>query len=177
MNRGLAVFLVLGLLVPVSTRGAIKVEVARPAGVDYSGYGSFGFRAKEKIPDGHPLSSGSPLLEEARTAARSELLRRGLTHIEGDTPDLWITFDGLGREELSIEGARRDLGPVTWVGDPGAHSSRTVIHATLLVEVFDASTGERVWTGWATDQSTRREKLRARIDKAVQKILEAFPAP
>ena len=172
--RVMSTLLALGMLA-VAASAAIHVEVARPQGVDYSSYGSFGFKVKEDVPDEHPLGAESPLLEQLREVAKKELLARGMTFIDGGSPDLWITFFGLGQEDLSIEGTSREVGPVTWVGDPGAHSSRTVIHATLLIEVWDAASGERVWSGWATGESTNREKLRARAPRAARKILEAFP--
>ena len=173
MRHGVAVaalFLVAGM-----AAAAVEVEVARRADVDYSAYQTFAFRPKEGVPADHPLGENSHLLEELREAAARTLLARGMTKIEGDTPDVWITFFGLGREDLSIEGTSKDLGPVTWVGDPGAHSSRTVVHATLIVEVHDAESDERVWSGWATGSSISREKLRARAAKLTRKILEEFP--
>lgn len=162
-------------LIAGAALAAIEVEVARPQGVDYSSYSSFGFKLREGVSADHPLGEHGPVLKQVRAAAQAELLSRGLALVKGGEPDMWITFYGLGREDLSIEGTSKDLGPVTWVGDPGAHSSRTVIQGTLLIEVFDAKSGERIWSGWATSQSISREKLRARAGKATRKILEAFP--
>lgn len=154
---------------------AIEIEVARPAEVDYSSYSSFGFKLKEGITADHPLGEHGPVLKQVQEAARKELMGRGLTWVEDGEPDMWITFYGLGREDLTIEGTSRDLGAVTWVGDPGAHSTRTVIQGTLLIEIFDGRSDERIWSGWATSESISREKLRARAGKATRKILAAFP--
>lgn len=162
-------------LITIGSAFAIEIEVARSRDVDYSAYRSFAFKAKEGLPADHPLGENSHLLEQVREAAKKTLLKRGMTLIEGDEPDVWITFYGLGREDLSIEGTSKDLGAITWVGAPGAHSSRTVVHATLVVEVHDSDSDERIWSGWATGSSISREKLRARAGKVTRKILEEFP--
>lgn len=165
-----ALFLIAGAAV-----AAVEVEVARSQDVDYAAYQSFGFRAKEGLPADHPLGENSHLLEQVREAASKTLLGRGMTLVEGDEPDVWITFYGLGREDLSIEGTSKDLGVVTWIGDPGAHSTRTVVHATLVVEIHDAERDERVWSGWATGSSISREKLRSKAGKVTRKILGEYP--
>lgn len=162
-------------LIGVPGLAAIKVEVARQPDLDYSKYQSFGFRLKEGIPPEQPLGENGDVLKEVRAEAAKLLLNRGMTLVEGETPDIWITFFGLVQESLSIEGTSRSVGAVTWVGDPGAHSSRTAIQGTLVVEIFDGETDERIWSGWATAEAAQRGKLRARAGKATRKILEEFP--
>lgn len=155
---------------------AVEIEVARPPGVDYSAYRSFGLKAKEGIPDGHPLGQRGQLFKEVSEAASETLLARGMTLVRGDTPDMWVTFFGLTQEELSIEGTTRELGDrVKWIGDPGAHSSRTALHATLIVEMYDAASGERIWSGWATGDAQNPEKVHRRAAKLTRKILQEFP--
>lgn len=154
---------------------AMEIEVARSRDVDFSAYTSFGFRVKDGIPPEHPLGEDGHMLKEVQDAAAETLLRRGMTLIKGDTPDVWVSFFGLREEEYTAEGVRKELGGVTWVGDPGAHSTRTVQHATLIVEIYDASTDERIWSGWATGSTSNPEKIRARAAKATRKVLEEFP--
>ncbi len=174
MRFGL-VFLALCLVAGVAP-AAIEVEVARHADVDYSKYQSFSFKVKEGMPPDQPLGENGATLKVVREEAAKVLLGRGLTRVEGGDADMWITFFGLVQESLSVEGSRKGVGGgVTWVGDPGAHSSRTVIQGTLLVEIFDGESGERIWSGWATAEAAQRGKLRARAGKATRKILEEFP--
>jgi len=75
-----------------------------------------------------------------------------------------------------MEGTTRDVGPVSWVGDPNAHWTRTVLTATLIVEFWDAASGERVWTGWATGKTSNPEKLRKKADRVTRRILSEFPS-
>lgn len=171
-----ALVLVAICLLGAAAADAFKVEVARSPGVDYSAFRSFGFKAQDGIPADHPLGEDGELFKEVSEAAAEALLARGLTRVEGDTPDLWVTFFGLTEEELSIEGTSKKLGPgVRWIGDPGAHSSRTVLHATLIVEIHDAAGKERIWSGWASGDTQNPEKIRSRAAKAVRKILAEFP--
>ncbi len=159
-----------------ATAHALEVEVARSPDVDYSAYRSFGFKAQDGVPADHPLGENGQLFKEVSAAAGEALLARGLTRVDGETPDLWVTFFGLTEEELSIEGESKELGAgVRWVGDPRAHSTRTLLHATLIVQIFDAATGARVWSGWATGDTQNPEKIRSRAAKATRKILREFP--
>ena len=167
--------LALALGAPGMMQAAVEVETARPQGADYSGYTSFGVRAKEGIPAGHPLGEKGDLFRAARDSAAETLLGRGLTQIEGGEPDFWVSFYGLHDEELSIEGTARKVGKVTWVGDPDAHSTRTVANETLIVEIYDGASGERVWSGWATGGSSNPDKLRRLAAKMVRKILLELP--
>lgn len=163
------------LMGAVGVQAAMKIEVARQPDVDFSAYQSFGIRAMTDVPPEHPLGEEGTLFKQVSEAARDALLARGMTYVEGDTPDVWLTFFGLSNEDLTIEGTTRKLGGVTWVGDPGAHSSRTVIEGTLIIQVVDSETEERVWSGWASMESADRDKLRARAGKATKKILDVFP--
>lgn len=163
-------------LVAGAASAAIEIEVARSQDVDFSKYNSFAFRVKEGTPEGHPLGEGGELLKRVQGEASQVLLKRGMAMIRGDTPDIWVSFFGLVNEGLAITGTSKSVtGGVKWVGDPGAHSSRTSVQGTLILEVYDSQTGERVWSGWATAESKDRDKLRSRAEKMTRKILDAFP--
>lgn len=162
-------------LIATAAAAAIEVEVARTPDIDYSNYHSFAFRGKEGTPEGHPLGEDGPLLKRVQEEATQVLLKRGLTLIKGGEPDVWISFFGLVSEGLAVTGTTKNVGSVKWVGDPGAHSTRTSVQGTLIIEMFDAESDERVWSGWATAESKDRDKLRARAEKMTRKILEAFP--
>lgn len=173
--RRTTMLLAAGLLLAGVAVARMQIEVARSPEIDYSVYQSFGFRLMEGVPAKHPLGEHGQVLGEVREAARKTLESRGMTFVESDHPDVWVVFFGLGREDLKIEGTSKKVGPITWVGDPGAHSTRTVVQGTLIVEIVDAGSDERVWSGWATDESASREKLRARAGKATRRILAEFP--
>ena len=174
--KRLPIQLLVGLsLVAMPVLASIKIEVARQADVDYSSYSSFSFRAKEGIPPEHPLGERGSLFKLVRDAAAEELQDRGMVLVEGGEPDVWVSFFGLRDEDLTMEGTSRDVGPVTWVGDPNAHWTRTVLKATLIVELWDADSGERVWSGWATGKTTNLEKLRSKADRVTRRILREFP--
>lgn len=175
MNRTAALLLMSLSLIALPAKSSVEIEVARQADVDYARYNSFSFRVKEGIPPKHPLGEKGDLFILVRDAAAEELQDRGMVRIEGGEPDIWISFFGLRDEELAMEGTSRHVGPITWVGDPNAHWTSTVLTATLIIEISDGSSGERVWSGWATGKTSNPEKLRKKADKVARRILREFP--
>lgn len=174
--RRSATLLVALLAMASAVTAAMKVEVARTAGVDYSSYTSFAFRPKEGIPPEHPLGENGEIFTRVSQTGTEALESRGMTVADGGEPDVWITVFGLVDEDLAIEGTRWSAGGnVSWIGDPGAHSMRTILEGTLVIELWDAATDKRIWSGWATDKSKNREKLRSRLEPATRRILAELP--
>lgn len=54
---------------------------------------------------------------------------------------------------------------------------RTVRTGTLIAEVNDSASGERVWSGWTRDNASTPEKARKNAGPAAKKIFNRFPAP
>lgn len=153
-----------------------KVEVARAATVDLAGHETYGFRFKKGLNPKNALASETPVYRVIVEATDKVLRRKGLTR-DDESPDLWIEFQGLMQEDLTIEGAStKTVGNVTWVGDPGAFSMQTVRTGTLIAEVYDAADGERLWSAWTSENAATAEKLRKKAGKAAQKIFKEFPA-
>lgn len=172
-RTGLLIGLAFSLAAPV---GASRVEVARAPETDFASYESYGFRFKEGLNPENALSSETPVYREIVGAADKTLARKGMRR-DQESPDLWIEFQGLMQEGLTIEGAvSKTVGNVTWVGDPNAFSMQTVRTGTLIVEVYDAASGERVWSGWTNENAATAEKIRKKAGKAAQKIFKEFPA-
>ena len=169
-----AVFVFLALSVWAAAGFASKVEVARSADVDYSAYSTFEVRAKEGIGEDHPLSAGTPIFDTLAAAARQTLAKSDMTAV-ADSPDIWITFYAVLQDEMTVTGTTANVGAVTWIGAPGAHSMRTALEGVLIVEAFDAATGERIWSGWASEVAKDRAKLRKKAAKVATRILQEFP--
>ena len=161
------------VLAPAARAG--KVEVARAAGADLAGYETYGFRFKEGLHPQNALANETPLYRVIVEATDKTLRRKGRTR-DDESPDLWIEFQGLMQEDLTMEGAvSKTVGNVTWVGDPGVFSMQTVRTGTLIAEVYDAADGERVWSAWTSENAATPEKLRKKAAKAAKKIFKEFP--
>ena len=164
------------LLVALASVGASKVQVARSPGVDFASYETFGFRGKEGIDPESPLAPGNHMFNVVTETASETLQKRGLQPAADDSPDLWISFYGVAGEQLTDEGTSIQITDhVTWVGDPLAHFVQTDAAGTLFIEVFDAASGERVWSGWASELAKDFVKLRKKAEKVTAKILKEYP--
>ena len=169
----------LGLLISTLAVAAVaagRVEVARDSETDFSTYASYGFRFKEGLNPKNALASETPIYQSIVKATDQSLVRRGMVR-DQEAPDLWIEFQGVLQEGLSIEGgAHKSLGGgVTWVGDPNAFSMQTIRTGTLIAEVYDRESGERVWSAWTSENAPSGQKLRKRAPKAAKRIFSEFP--
>jgi len=60
----------------------------------------------------------------------------------------------------------------------GTATSSTINVGTLVLDMYDPTTKQLVWTGNATktiDPSSNEEKNQKRLDKAMEKLLKHFP--
>ena len=60
----------------------------------------------------------------------------------------------------------------------GSWTSSTISIGTLVVDMYDPSTKQLVWTGYATktiDPSSDPEKNAKKLDKATGKLLKSYP--
>jgi hypothetical protein len=78
-----------------------------------------------------------------------------------------------------IGGVKKDMGGgVTWVGDVGAHGVTAYRQGTLIIELVDAESEERIWAGWASDALPAvpdADKVGKKAEKALKKILKRLP--
>lgn len=164
---------------------AMEVKTSHDAGVDFSAYRTYAWKAREGEPPNHPLAEGSPLDGKIRGAVDAGLARAGLQKVEAPSeshpetdaePDLRLSYVAYVEDELTIEGTRREVAPgISWVGDPDAHAQIHYQHGTLVITIEDVERGEAVWSGWASDVATTLVKLEKKAEKAAGKIVAHFP--
>ena len=69
-------------------------------------------------------------------------------------------------------------GGLRWGGGMASATSSVISVGTLVLDMYDPSTKQLVWTGRATktlDPSNSQEKKQKNLDKAMQKLLKDFP--
>jgi hypothetical protein len=113
---------------------------------------------------------------QIKQAIDSQLAAKGLTKTDGEKADLYVGYQVSVDQEKQWN-AYGMGGGVRWGGMASAQSS-TINVGTLVLDLYDPSTKQLVWTGRATntiDPSNNQEKNQKKLNKAMQKLLKNFP--
>lgn len=167
----LALFLLFGL--PTASVAGLNVDVLYDDSVDFSSYKTYGWATG-------PLND-SPEAElvdgRIKRTADAELAKKGLRlATSGEKPDLLITYYGGIEENLLIEGVRYELAPrVVWTGAEPLGVTRRYEVGTLVLDFADAETEKIIWSGVVQAGAKTTRQLRAKVEKAVEKVLKQYP--
>lgn len=129
--------------------------------------------------------SGAPdviLDTQIKQSIDSQLAAKGFTKVDGDKADLLVRYQvGVSKEKewnaTGIGDVFRWPSMSTATGSATATSS-TIEVGTLVLDMYDSTAKELVWTGHATktiNPSKDPQKNQRNIDKAMQKLLKGFP--
>ncbi|HUO60855.1 MAG TPA: DUF4136 domain-containing protein [Candidatus Acidoferrales bacterium] len=113
---------------------------------------------------------------EIKQAVDSQLAAKGLTKTDSDQADLYVGYQAAVDQEKQWN-AYGMGGGVRWGGMATATQS-TISNGTLVLDMYDPSTKQLVWTAAGTktlDPSSKPEKNQKNLDKAVAKMLKDFP--
>jgi hypothetical protein len=113
---------------------------------------------------------------QIKSSIDSQLTAKGLTKTDGDKADLYIGY------QTSIDQERQwnayGTGGFRWGGGMASATSSTIAIGSLVLDMYDPSTKQLVWTGRVTktlDPSANQEKKQKNLDKAMQKLLKNYP--
>jgi hypothetical protein len=114
---------------------------------------------------------------QIKDAVDSQLTAKGLSKTDGDKADLYVGY------QVSIDQQRQWNaygmgGGLRWGGGMATAQSSTINIGTLVLDMYDPSGKQLVWTGRATktlDASANQEKKQKNLNKAMQKLLKNFP--
>jgi Domain of unknown function (DUF4136) len=113
---------------------------------------------------------------EIKEAVDSQLASKSLTKTEGDTADLYIGY------QIAVDKEKQwnafGMGGIRWGGGMATATSSTIDVGTLVLDMYDPTTKQLLWTGRATktiDPSSNEEKNQKRVDKAMEKLLKNYP--
>jgi hypothetical protein len=113
---------------------------------------------------------------EIKQAVDAQLAAKGLTKTADDKADLYVGYQ-IAVDQEKQWNAYGMGGGVRW-GGMGTATSSTINVGTLVLDMYDPSTKQLVWTGNATktmDPSGNQEKNQKNLNKAMQKLLKNYP--
>src|SRR5258708_694222 len=112
---------------------------------------------------------------QIKSSVDSQLGAKGLTKTDADNADLLVGYQvSVDKEKqwnaYSMGGAR--------FGGMGSATSSTISNGSLVLDMYDPSSKQLVWTGTATktlDPSGNQEKNQKNLDKAMAKLVKNYP--
>jgi hypothetical protein len=113
---------------------------------------------------------------QIKASIDSLLASKGLTKTDGDKAELLIGY------QVSIEQEKQwnayGTGGMRWGGGMASAQQSTISTGMLVLDMYDPSTKQLVWTGRVTktlDPGANQQKKQKNLDKAMQKLLKDFP--
>ncbi len=106
-----------------------------------------------------------------------QLASKGLTKVTGDKADLYIGYQSsIGQErQWNAYGMG---GGLRWGGGMATAQESTISTGTLVLDMYDPTTKQLVWTGRASktlDPGANQQKKQKNLDNAMKKLLKNFP--
>jgi hypothetical protein len=114
---------------------------------------------------------------QIKDAVDSQLATKGLTKTNSDQADLYVGYQASIDQERQWN-AYGMGGGLRWGGGMATAQSSTINTGTLVLDMYDPSNQQLVWTGRVTktlDASANQEKKQKNLNKAMQKLLKTFP--
>jgi Domain of unknown function (DUF4136) len=112
---------------------------------------------------------------EIKQAVDGQLAAKGLTKTDDDKADLYVGYQVAvdQQKQWNAWGTGRGLG-----GGMGSATQSTINVGSLVLDMYDPTTKQLVWTGTATktiDPGSNQEKNEKNLNKAMQKLLKDYP--
>jgi hypothetical protein len=114
---------------------------------------------------------------QIKASIDSQLGVKGLTKTQSDKADLYIDYQVSVSQQKQWNAYGTGMG-FRFGGGMATATSSTIDIGTLVLDMYDPSSKQLVWTGRATktiDPSNSQEKKQKNLDKAMQKLLKNFP--
>ncbi len=127
---------------------------------------------------------------QIKQAIDSQLTMKGLTKVESDDPDIYVTYQlAIDKEKqwnaYSSGGDYWGYGGWRGWGGYGGMQTTTVTSSTINVgtlnlDLYDVATKKQIWRGEATKTVKAQKdprKLQKNLDKAMAKLMKNYPPP
>ena len=114
---------------------------------------------------------------EIKQAVDAQLATKGLTKTDGDKADMYVGYQVAVDKQKQWNGYGMG-GGVRWGGGMATATSSTIDVGTLVLDMYDPTTKQLVWTGSATktmDPSSNQQKNEKNFNKAMEKLLKNYP--
>ena len=163
--------LVLALLACSVTRAQDVTTNSMP-GTDFTKYRSYKWVTIEGASYPNQIVD-----TQIKQSIDAQLAAKGLTKTDGEKADLYVGYQASIDQEKQWN-AYGMGGGVRWGGGMATATSSAIKVGTLVLDMYDPTTKQLVWTGRATktlDSGANQEKQQKNLDKAMQKLLKNFP--
>jgi hypothetical protein len=112
---------------------------------------------------------------EIKQSVDAQLASKGLTKNDTDKADLYVGYQiAVDKEkQWNAWGTGRGFG-----GGMGSATQSTINVGSFVLDMYDPTTKQLVWTGTATkaiEPSSNQEKNQKNLDKTMQKLLKYYP--
>ena len=160
------------LTLAASQVAAQDVKTNSMPGVDFSKFHTYKWV---------PIQGGSHpnqiVDQEIKQSVDSQLASKGLTKTDDEKADLFVAYQVAVDQEKQWN-AYGMGGGWRMGGGMGTATQSTINVGSLVLDMYDPSTKQLVWTGTATktlDPSSKQSKNEERLNKAMAKLLKNFP--
>ena len=158
------------VLLAAGTLSAQDVKYNFMPGTDFSKYHTYKWVSIEGASHPNQIMDA-----EIKQAVDTQLAAKGLTKTDSEKADLYVGYQiAVDKEkQWNAWGTGRGFG-----GGMGSATSSTINVGTLVLDMYDPSTKQLVWTGNATktmDPSSNQEKNMKSLNKAMEKLLKNYP--
>jgi Domain of unknown function (DUF4136) len=113
---------------------------------------------------------------EIKQAVDAQLQAKGLTKTDNDKADLLVGY------QVAVDQQKQwnayGGGGFRFGGGMASATSSTIDIGSLVLDMYDPTSKQLVWTGTATktiDSSGNQQKNQKNLDKAMEKLLKKFP--
>jgi hypothetical protein len=164
----------MGFLLALAASGAAAQEVKANAmpGVDFSKFHTYKWISVEG--GSHP---NAIVDQEIKQSIDSQLATKGLTKTDADQADLYVGYQTAVNQQKQWN-AYGTGGGVMWGGGMATATQTTINIGSLVLDMYDPSNKQLVWTGTATkalNPSSKQSKNEEHLNKAIAKLLKNFP--
>jgi hypothetical protein len=116
---------------------------------------------------------------EIKQSVDAQLSAKGLTKVTGEDAkaDLYVGYQTAISQQQQWNGYGMG-GGVRWGGGMATATSSTINIGSLVVDMYDPTTKQLVWTGTATktlSPSSSQQKNEQNLNKAMAKLFKKFP--
>jgi hypothetical protein len=140
-------------------------------GTDFSKYKTYKWVSIEGGSHPNQIVDG-----EIKQSVDSQLVSKGLTKTDSNNADLFVGY------QVSVDQEKQwnayGMGGGFRFGGMATAQSMTINVGTLVLDMYDRTAKQLVWSGSATktlDPSKSQEENQKNLDKAMQKLLKNYP--
>ena len=169
------------IVVGLSAAGCATMSVSSHVerGADFARYQTYDWGPADALPTGDPRLDENPFFKDhVEGAVNRRLQVKGLTQSTTGAPDLLLHYHANISNRIDVNRTDSEYG---YCYDEDCRARVVEFEAgTLVLDVVDTRTNRVIWRGWAqhtvADMLNNPDRMAERIEEAVGRMLERFPA-